>query len=229
VIWTSVPHVTIVPIAHGVGEKPYYSRYFSRYTYVLTPDAEFDGNVNATMSAAEARLVDSVIDGYNEMIRGAVLQGRKAGKDWFYFDGCGLLDSMAYRRYFEDDRARPAGWKPYSFPKEFNALASFPDTRFITSDHKGTMTGGLIGLDGVHPTALGYGIVAQEIIKVMQLAGVAFKTPEGGTRRGRVRVNWNRLIAAEPLVQQPLQTLSEDLGIAGWLLEGLDLGKLLIT
>ncbi len=131
VIWCSIPHVTIVPLAHGVGEKPYYSRYFPRYTYVFIPDSEFDGNVNPMISADEARTVDSVIDSYNTMIRKAVEQARsdiKDSRDWYYFDACGLLDSMAYRRYLDSVRSQPKGWKAYDFPPAFNALTPFPDT-----------------------------------------------------------------------------------------------------
>jgi len=231
VIWSSIPHVTIVPLAHGVGEKPYYSRYFPRYTYVVIPDSEFDGNVDPMISADEARTVDSVIDSYNAMIRVAVAQARSDSKDWYYFDACGLLDSMAYRRYLENPRPRPRprGWKPYDFPNEFNSITPFPDTRFITSDHKGAMTGGLIGLDGVHPTTLLYGIVAQEIIKVMELAGVQFKHPDGSPRSGPVKVEWSRLIEAEPLVQKPLKTLGEILGVVGELMERIDLGRFLFS
>jgi hypothetical protein len=36
------------------------------------------------------------------------------------------------------------------------------------------LTGGLIGLDGIHPTTSGYGLVAQEFIDVMVGAGVEF-------------------------------------------------------
>jgi hypothetical protein len=234
VIWVSIPHVTIIPLAHGVGEKPYYSRYFPRYTYVFIPDSEFDGNVNPALSADEARTVDSVIDSYNAMIKDAVAQARndsKDSRDWYYFDACGLLDSMAYRRYLDNPRpgTLPPGWEPYVFPKEFDAISPFPDTRFITSDQKGAMTGGLIGLDGVHPTTLCYGIVAQEIIKVMELAGVQFKDSDGKTRGGPVTVSWDRLIKAEPLVQKPLKTLSETLGTVGELMEGANLGRFLFS
>ncbi len=91
------------------------------------------------------------------------------------------------------------------------------------------MTGGLIGLDGVHPTTLCYGIVAQEIIKVMELAGVHFKHPDGSPRSSPVKVEWSRLIEAEPLVQKPLKTLGEILGVVGELMEGADLGRFLFS
>ena len=43
----------------------------------------------------------------------------------------------------------------------------------------GRAKGGLFSLDGVHPTTVAYGIVAQELITIMQSAGVTFRTPTG--------------------------------------------------
>jgi hypothetical protein len=40
--------------------------------------------------------------------------------------------------------------------------------RFFRTDARGKRTaGGLFGLDGIHPTACGYAIIAQEFIEVM--------------------------------------------------------------
>ena len=96
VIWWSVPHVTIAPLAHGVGNKPFYSRYFTRYTYVFTRDERFDANIAGSLTNDEARVIDAAIDSYNRMIKSVVKKARRRGLDWYYFDVCGLLG--AHRR-----------------------------------------------------------------------------------------------------------------------------------
>lgn len=52
-------------------------------------------------------------------------------------------------------------------------------------------------LDGIHPTTISYGIVAQEPINIMQLyAGVKFYLGDGITERtGFIGVDFERLIA----------------------------------
>ena len=52
----------------------------------------------------------------------------------------------------------------------------------------GDFLGGLFSLDGVHPTTVGYGLIAQEMIDIMVRAGVTFYQPDGKTPRiGPVR------------------------------------------
>jgi hypothetical protein len=73
-------------------------------------------------------------------------------------------------------------------------------------------------LDGIHPTTIGYGIMAQEFIKIMQLAGVKFYQNDGRTERtGEIKVNFNRLIAWDTLISNPPRSLSSDLSLIGWL------------
>ena len=97
------------------------------------------------------------------------LRRRRDGRDWFVLDLCGLLDSLAYRRFEADPQAaRLHDWVPYELPQPIDDL----DTRFFRSDVNGRRQGGLIGLDGIHPTTSGYGIVAQEVLDVLAVAGV---------------------------------------------------------
>jgi len=80
----------------------------------------------------------------------------------------------------------------------------------------------LFSLDGVHPTTIGYGIVAQEVIRIMERAGVSFRTPTGAPRSGPVDVDWHRLLAADTLISSPPALLDDGLGLLGWLDERLD-------
>ncbi|MDQ3236639.1 MAG: hypothetical protein M3Q54_03750, partial [Actinomycetota bacterium] len=78
-------------------------------------------------------------------------------------------------------------------------------------------------LDGVHPTTIGYGIMAQEVIQIMQQAGVLFYLGDGQTTRtGPVRVDFGRLISRDTLISNPPRSITSDLALIGWLDEVLD-------
>jgi hypothetical protein len=214
VIWGTVPHITIAPFARGVASKVKPgSRYFPYYTLPWLSDADFNPNRNPHITEQEARAIDSAIDQYNDAITGVVRQARQEGKDWYLFETAGLLDRLAARRYIEDPAARPSWWEEvggqYPLPPEIHALSPVPDTRFFLSDAQGRSSGGLFSLDGIHPTTIGYGILAQELINVIQLAGVKFYQTDGVTERsGSVKIDFNRLIALDSLISHPPKTVS---------------------
>ena len=58
-LWLTVPHVTVVPLLRGVGEKPYNSRYFARYTRPWISDSDFDPETNRYMTGQDARAIDA--------------------------------------------------------------------------------------------------------------------------------------------------------------------------
>ena len=67
-------------------------------------------------------------------------------------------------------------------PPEVAALSPKPDSRFFQSGPHGRSQGGLFSLDGVHPTTISNGMIADSIIRIMhQSAGVTFYTSDGGT------------------------------------------------
>jgi hypothetical protein len=229
VIWATVPHVTVVPLARGVGEKPYYSRYFTRYTRPWITDAQFDASTDRCLTGDEARAVDAAIDQYNYFIKRQVKDVREGrngpARDWYLFDMCGLLDRLAYRRYLNSPRSRPDWFAPYPLPPELRALSPLPDTRFFRSDVKGRLAGGLIALDGVHPTTVGYGIMAQEIITIMSvLAKVPFRNQSGGG----ANVDFARLIGQDTLIFEPPKLLDETLKAIGEIYKVVDFTKLLV-
>ena len=160
VILATVPHVTIAPIARGCGGKVVQgSRYFPFYTRPWITDDDFDKTQDEHLTEDDARAIDSAIDGYNATIVESVRAARQRGRDWYVLDLAGLLDSLASRRYLEDPAARPAWWRAYDLPAELKALTPVPNTRFFRSGPEGRTDGGLISLDGVHPTTTGYGII----------------------------------------------------------------------
>jgi hypothetical protein len=225
VIWGTVPHVTIAPIARGVrGKVRDGSRYFPYYTRPWIHDEDFDAEYDPHITGQEARAVDSAIDQYNDAITQAVRDARNEGRDWLLFEAAGLLDRLASRRYIEDPSARPDWWEEYELPPELAALSPQPNSRFFASGPKGRTDGGIFSLDGVHPTTIGYGILAQELIYVMQQhAGVKFYSGPGGTERtGLVKVGFRRLIARDTLISDPPRSVTSDLKLLGWLDDNLD-------
>ncbi|HEX2262777.1 MAG TPA: hypothetical protein VHH52_03315, partial [Pseudonocardiaceae bacterium] len=114
-------------------------------------------------------------------------------------------------------------WRPYPLPPELAALRPVPDSRFLTSDGTGRRSGGLFSLDGIHPTTVGYGIIAQELIDVMARAGVTFNQPDGQTPRiGPIRVDFARLIRRDTLLTRPPANVTDGLRVLGWADEVLD-------
>lgn len=215
VIWCTVPHVTIAPVARGVGakERPD-SRYFPYYTRPWISDRDFNPRRDPCITGAEARAVDSAIDQYNAAIVERVRRARTAGRDHRVLDTAGVMDRLAYRRYRETPAAQPEWWSPYPLPAELMALDPVPDSRFFRSGPEGRTQGGLFSLDGVHPTTVGYGILAQEVLDVMAGAGVRIAgTPPGVGHR----VDFARLVRLDTLISDPPASIAADLRLIGWL------------
>ena len=177
VLLATVPHVTVAPIATGVnpanpGQKwREGSRYFPYYTDPWIAENDFRPGKHRYITHQQARAIDSAIDQYNDTIQDHVRRARADGRDWHLVDLCGILDGVAYRRYLADPAAATAqqAWQPYPLPAPIADL----DTRFYRSDETGRLQGGLFGLDAVHPTTAGYGIIAQAVLDVLSAAGIA--------------------------------------------------------
>ncbi|MBD1842034.1 hypothetical protein H6F89_01130 [Cyanobacteria bacterium FACHB-63] len=217
VIWCTVPHVTIAPFARGVGEKVVpESRYFPYYTQFWIKDQSFNPARHPHLTANEARAIDSAIDQYNDAIANVVREGRTQGRDWYLFEMVELLDRLAARRFFDQPRVQPEWWVPYELPPALQALKPVPDSRFFRSNAQGRLQGGLFSLDGIHATTIGYGIIAQELIKIMQLADVEFYDAQGQKRSGDVQIDFDRLIALDTLISQPPQLVEDIINTIGW-------------
>ncbi|MFC8128305.1 hypothetical protein [Streptomyces sp. NPDC057302] len=227
VIWCTVPHVTIAPIARGVaGKVQPGSRYFPYYTRPWIKDRDFDARKDPNITAEQARQVDEAIDAYNDAITETVRAARTKGKDWYLLETSGLMDRLAWRRFAEDPLARPDWWQPYQLPSALRALSPPPNSHFLAAQDGRRTDGGLFSLDGVHPTTVGYGILAQELINVMRLAGVSFFRPDGSTpRQDPVLVDFDRLIRHDTLINRPPGNLGSSLSALGWADEALDLLK----
>jgi hypothetical protein len=209
VLWLTIPHVTIAPIARGVGGKvgdqsryfPYYARPWVKEASILADPGRYPH-----LTAGQVRAVDSAIDQYNEAICDHVRAARIAGLDWHVIDLCGVLDRLATRRYVEHPEARPDWWTPYEIPQALvDALGFTPTTEFLRSGPGGITAGGIVGLDGVHPTTSGYSLIAHECIKVMKQIGVRFYTPAGAERQDP-QVDFAAVVSQDTLLSQPLKS-----------------------
>jgi hypothetical protein len=225
VIFGTVPHVTIAPAARGVGGKVEKgSRYFRFYTRPWIADDDFDPVDDPHLVAEDARAVDSAIDMYNDVIATSVEAERRSGRDWRLLDVAGLLDRLASRRFIDDpDAVKPDWWTPYVLPDELAQLQPPPDSRFFASGPNGRERGGLFSLDGIHATTAGYGLMAQEFIRVMEEAGVQFMRRDGVTPRDdAVRVDWGWVLQRDSLISDPPRSLTGDVEVIGWFDELID-------
>ena len=223
VIVGTVPAVTIAPIAKGMGGKVARgSRYFRYYTRPWIPEDEFEPASDEHITEMEARSVDSAIDAFNATIIESVEQARTDGLDWYLFELGGLLDRLATKRYIADPAARPEWWTPYPLAPALAALDPVPNTRFFASGPNGRTDGGLFSLDGIHPTTISSGVIADEVMAVMNRAQVEFRTPTGELRPPPVGVDFGRVRAADTLLNSPPTSLSSNLATLGWLDDRLD-------
>jgi hypothetical protein len=205
VLWATIPHVTIPPITHGLGGPlPDNGRYFNYYARPWQTEQTFHPDVDLHLTGIDAWAIDVIIDDYNRALESQVQGARRDGRDWRLVDICAVLDRLAVRRNVEL-AAAPSWWTPYPLPPEYDGL----DTRFFGTDEAGKVqSGGLFGLDGVHPTTAGYGIVASEFIAVMEQAGVSFDVgPDGAT------VDFGRVIANDTLVDDPPTRVADALSL----------------
>lgn len=147
VIWCTVPHVTIAPLARGVSNKVTEgSRYYPYYTQPWISDDDFRPWRDLRISDRDARAVDCAIDMYNEEIQRVVESARRgaggAPRDWYLLDIAGLLDRLASRRYITDRAARPSWWTDYPLPPALAALDPPPDSQFLAGNGQGGRAAG---------------------------------------------------------------------------------------
>jgi lysophospholipase L1-like esterase len=217
----TVPHVTVPPVTRGVtpawesrGVPERVGNYYEYYTRFWTWDDDFDARKDPHFTREQAMLIDRVIDDYNDTIE------RLALENGFHVVKLHeVLDRLAYRR--NDGQPR------YDFPAGLvQALAANPktshrvrpdgtlllDTRFFQiPEHRPAANapsdvwlaqyqGGLFGLDGVHPTTTGYGLIAHEVLKVMQSVGVGGADPN--------KLDWVNIVQNDTLLTDPPGILS---------------------
>jgi hypothetical protein len=224
----TIPHLTIVPLIRGVsprararGTDELYKGYYEYYTRFWIWDEAFDPDVHQHLTREDAILIDATIDEYNRIIR-------KLAKahGFLVIDLASILDQLAFRR----QKGRPS----YVFPPGLvQALKQNPatafrvrpdgtvllDTRYLTIPEQPprdsdpsevwqrAYKGGLFGLDGAHPTTVGYGLVAHAVLATLRAAGVAGADPNA--------LPWDDIVRSDLLLRNPpaiLTSLQQTLG-----------------
>ena len=200
VFLANVPLVTIAPLAKGVGPTTHIAgkgTYYKYYTYVPF-DENFAVKTGRHLNLQQVLYIDDCIREYNIIINRLVNQFNTlaGGKPrYFVVDMCSALQDMAWKR----NDAQPT----YKFPDYFSFVYPKVDTKYYHADKEGQLKqGGLFSLDGVHPSAIGQGLVATEFIKVMQAAGVKqvslFTDQE-----------WEQIFKSDTLYSRPISLMGE--------------------
>lgn len=197
----TIPLVTIAPLAKGVGEQFEIERgdekwtYYKYYTYVpLTLEIAHSHPVKLNLQ--QALHIDDCIIEYNRLIKTIAdeFNAKEPGFQRYHVvDIADALTKMAFKRN--------RGQVKYDFPPYFKFLAHKPDTKYYHVTPDGDLEqGGLFSLDGVHPSAIGQGIIAYEFLKVYDKA------------RGKNladSLDWDKIFKADSLYQRPISLMTE--------------------
>ena len=209
----NVPAVTIAPLAKGVGEKLHRvdpfgavprATYYKYYTYFMFEE-DYASRSERKLTREQAYTIDTYIAAYNETICRLLNDLNKKHKKlrYHYVDINKALVQAAYKRNDEEPL--------YQFPSELKNRYPMVDTRFYHATSSGQMTqGGLFSLDGVHPSAIGQGLIAHEFLKVIN-----------GVRETTYAVDWEAVYSSDDLYMKPLRVMP-------WLRRQDDLAKLFL-
>jgi hypothetical protein len=202
----TIPHVTIPPVSRGISldraEELSSDGYYEYYTHFWVWDTDFrkDPEKYPYLTREEARQIDLAIDEYNTMISQVAHQ-----RGWHVVDVSSQLDSLAFRRQkgqpqFQFPPELIAALKANPYTKERFTASGIPvlDTRYLRlkpqeTDPQIKYQGGIFSLDGIHPTTIAYGLIADNFLKVMQReTDVAIVKP----------LDWQEIIKQDSLVTQ---------------------------
>jgi hypothetical protein len=200
----NVPHVTIAPLAKGVGSATLASStfpnidrkvYFKYYTYFPFEEEDIEQGA-PKLRMHEALQIDEFIARYNTTIAELVARENEAlGEErYLIIDIESILANLAWKRN--------GGSPSYVMPGYVNDLVPRPNTLFYHGRKDGSLeSGGIFSLDGVHATPIGHGLLALEFLKVMQRAGVPGADPDA--------LDWPSIVQSDSLYQRPLRIMSE--------------------
>ena len=212
----TVPHVTIPPVTRGISEKkdsdsslkyyPLYGPFFADPTKASL--------LEKSLTRDEVKLIDKRVGDFNETIRKVIEEVPDKGK-WHIVDICGMLDALAVKRQdMMDDPGKPL--------QKFLKKRDMSNHRLLSDDLKPTpsvlrfgacdnrrTTGGLFSLDCIHPTTIGYGLIAEEFLRVMNTFCV-----KGVESNKNLCLDWGCIIEQDTLIQDPPKLWDDFIKIA---------------
>ncbi len=200
----TLPYVTIPPVCRGVNSEKSSKRlgYFDYYTRFWIWDEDFDPGKHPHLTKDEAIQLDLTMDEYNKIIR-------KVAKEYGFsvVPMAKNVAGMAHRRLGgELVRDYPKGLAEALKKQKSTAHLVDDDgdvkltTDYFRLNEEGKLyKGGIFSLDGLHPTTIGYGLMANVYLKTMAKAGVKFQRS----------INWDEVVREDTLVSNPPALLGE--------------------
>ncbi|MCW9707080.1 hypothetical protein [Fodinibius salsisoli] len=195
----TIPYVTIPPVSRGVNEdrSDPVQGYFDYYTRFWIWDSDFDPGKHPHLTKEEAIQLDKTVDEYNRSIRNVAAQY-----------GWGVVPINTYVSGIA--RRRRVGKLHIPYPRAFaDAIQRNPATEHLLENPKDPVLsteylrvhrdtgkvykGGIFSLDGIHPTTIGYGLMAHLYYETMEEHGVQFQK----------KLDWDHIIANDTLVTNP--------------------------
>lgn len=200
----TLPYVTIPPVCRGVNSDLSSKRlgYFDYYTRFWIWDEDFDPDKHPYITKDEAIQLDLTMDEYNDIIKKVANE-----YGWHVVPMAKNVAGMARRRLGgELVRDFPKGLADALRDQESTAhlVDENGDVRLSTDyirldKNKKLYKGGIFSLDGLHPTTIGYGLMANVYLKTMAKAGVKFQSS----------IDWKEVVAEDSLVSDPPKLLAE--------------------
>ena len=203
VFMATLPQPTLAPITRGINsDLSSSSGYFDYYTFYWMWDSEFDPTKHKHLTKGQAIELDLLMDEYNRIIR------KTADKYGFHIVPLGrFINKIAHRTQmnmhnnpFPDTLVSALKKNPAtSYLVDENDDAQL-DARYLRLNKEGKLIqGGIFSLDGLHPTTLGYGLIAHGFQQTMMRAGVHFEND----------LDWDSIIKNDTLISNPPYLLSE--------------------
>jgi hypothetical protein len=205
IITGTIPYVTIPPVSRGINvNRSQKSRgYFDYYTRFWIWDDSFDPDIHPNLTKDEAIELDIIVDEYNRIIRkiadeygwivvplNKMIEGlgnRRKGDDYYIPFPEGLIEAL--KRY-KNTEYLVLGENHSKLTSDY----------FRLDDETGQLyKGGIFSLDGLHPTTIGYGLIAQEFYDTMKANGIHFKRP----------IDWDFIVSNDSLITYPPYLLIE--------------------
>ena len=206
VITQTIPYATIPPVSRGVNEdksREGHTGYFDYYTRFWVWDKDFDPDRHEHLTKEQAISLDQHVDEYNQIIRDIA-------------DEYGWITVPLNRYVSGIARRRLGGNIRIPYPEPFKeAMKRNPNTEHLVADSENpklstdylrideetgkVYKGGIFSLDGIHPTTIGYGLIAHVYKETMEEHGISFDKP----------LDWDHIISSDSLVTDPPYLLVE--------------------
>jgi len=201
----TIPYLTIPPATRGVNYDKTKPRtgYFDYYSRFWIWDEDFDPDKHPHLTRDDAITLDQHVDQYNAIIR------ELADEFGFYVVPIGRYVQAAARRRHGSEHTQPFP-EPFVDALKRNEKTSYlvePDghirlsTDFLRlkENSRKIDRGGIFSLDGLHPSTIGYGLIADIYKQFMEKQGVKFSG----------EIDWDFVIANETLVTDPPLLLND--------------------